>query len=400
MDAYIYDAIRTPRGAGKAGGGLSGVRPVALLAGLYRELAARTGVDPAVIDDIVLGCVTQVGEQGANLAKVAALYAGWSDRVPGMTLDRFCASGLDAVNLAAAKVSSGMEDLVVAGGVESMSRVPMMSDQGAWYSDPEVARATGFVHMGVSADLIATLDGVTRAQCDAWALRSHARASAARREGHFARSLVPVRDGSGAVVLERDEWIREGLTAEKLAALPAVFAEAGRRGGDAIALGRYPEAGAIAHVHTVASAPGVVDGAALVLIGNKAAGERYGLRARARVRSYANASVEPVVMLTAPAPATRKALARAGMSIGDVDRYEMNESFSAVVLRYLRELELDADRVNVDGGAIALGHPLGATGAVLLGTLLDALERDDRAVGVVAMCAGAGLGAATVIERV
>jgi acetyl-CoA C-acetyltransferase len=276
----------------------------------------------------------------------------------------------------------------------------MMSDKGAWFADPDVARATGFVHMGVSADLIATLDGVTREACDAWALRSHARAAAARRDGHFACSLVPVRDESGAVVLDRDEWIREGLTAAKLAALPAVFAEAGAKGGDAVALAKYPEAGAIAHVHTVGSAPGVVDGAALVLIGNRAAGARYGLKPRARVRAYANASVEPVLMLTAPAPATRKALARAGMSVGDVDRYEMNESFSAVVLRYLRALEIDEQRVNVDGGAIALGHPLGATGAVLLGTLLDALERDDKAVGVVAMCAGAGIGAATVIERV
>ncbi len=400
MDAYIYDAIRTPRGAGKARGGLAGVRPIELLAGLFRALAARTGVDPAVVDDVVLGCVTQVGEQGANLAKIAALYAGWSHAVSGVTLDRFCASGLDAVNLAAAKVSSGMEDLVVAGGVESMSRVPMMSDGGAWFTDQDVARATGFVHMGVSADLIATLDGVTREECDAWALRSHVRAAAARANGHFARSLVPVMGADGATVLDRDEWIREGLTAAKLAALPAVFADVGAQGGDARALARYPEAGAIAHVHTVASAPGVVDGAALVLIGNRAAGERHGLRPRARIRAYANASVEPVVMLTAPAPAARKALARAGMSVADVDRHEMNESFSAVVLRYVRELGLDADRVNVDGGAIALGHPLGATGAVLVGTLLDALERADRAVGVVAMCAGAGIGAATVIERV
>ncbi len=400
MDAYIYEAIRTPRGAGKPGGALSGVRPVELLATLFRELVARTAIDTAVIDDIVLGCVTQVGEQGANLAKVAALYAGWSDRVSGMTLDRFCASGLDAVNLAAAKVSSGMEDLVVAGGVESMSRVPMMSDKGAWFTDADVAQATGFVHMGVSADLIATLDGVSREECDAWALRSHERAAAARATGRFARSLVAVRDASGAVVCERDEWIREGLTAAKLAGMAAVFAEAGAKGGDAIALAKYPQAGAIRHVHTVASAPGVVDGAALVLVGNRAAGERYGLKPRARVRSFANASAEPVAMLTAPAPATRKALAKAGMGVGDVERFEMNESFSAVVLRYVRELELDAERVNVDGGAIAMGHPLGATGAVLVGTLLEAMERDGRGVGVVAMCAGAGIGAATVIERV
>lgn len=400
MDAFVYEAIRTPRGAGKPGGGLSGVRPVELLAGLFRELTARTAIDSAAIDDVVLGCVTQVGEQGANLAKVAALYAGWSEHVSGMTLDRFCASGLDAVNLAAAKVASGMEDLVVAGGVESMSRVPMMSDQGAWFADPEVARATGFVHMGISADLIATLDGVTREQCDAWALRSHERAAAARAAGRFARSLVPVHDAGGAVLLDRDEWIREGLSAAKLAALNPAFAEAGAKGGDAVARAKYPQAGEVRHVHTVASAPGVVDGAALVLVGNRAAGEKHGLRPRARVRAFANASAEPTIMLTAPAPATRKALAKAGLGVGDVGRFEMNESFSAVVLRYLRELELDPERVNVDGGAIAMGHPLGATGAVLLGTLLDGMERDGVGVGVVAMCAGAGIGAATVIERV
>lgn len=400
MEAYVYEAIRTPRGAGKAGGGLAGVSSIELLAGMFRALAARTGLDPSTVDDVLIGCVTQVGEQGANVAKIAALMAGWSDAVPAMTLDRFCASGLDAVNLAAAKVSSGMEELVVAGGVESMSRVPMMSDRGAWYADPAVARATGFVHMGVAADLVATLDGTTRDECDAWALRSHARAAAAWREGRFARAVVPVRDAAGEVVLARDEWIREGLTAAKLAALPAIFAEAGAKGGDAVALGRYPQLAAVDHVHTVASAPGVVDGAALVLIGSRAAGERLGLRPRARVRSYANASVEPVAMLTAPAPATERALARAGMTVADVDRHEVNESFSAVVLRYVRALGVDPERVNVDGGAIAMGHPLGASGALLVGALLESMERDDRAVGVVSMCAGAGLGAATVIERV
>lgn len=400
MDAYLYDALRTPRGAGKPGGALSAVTPIELVSTLLRALPTRMKIDSSVFEDLILGCVTQVGEQGANLARIAALSAGWSDAVSGMTLDRFCTSGLDALNLAATKVNSGMEELVVAGGVESMSRVPMMSDRGAWFTDPEVAKATGFIHMGIAADLIATLDRVSREECDAWALRSHQRAASAWSEGRFARSIVPVCDREGTVICARDEWVREGLSAEKLAKLSPAFAEAGAKGGDAVALGRYPEAGEIRHVHTVASAPGVVDGAALLLVGSRAAGERYGLKPRARVRAYANASVEPTIMLTAPAPATQKALARAGMSARHVDRFEVNESFSAVVLRYLRAMELDAERVNVDGGAIAMGHPLGATGAMLIGTLLDSMERDDLGVGVVAMCAGAGLGTATVIERV
>lgn len=397
MDAQIFDAIRTPRGNGRPGGAFHGKRPIELVGRLLRATQERTGVDPDLIDDLLLGCVTQVGEQGANIARTAILDAGFSDTIPGATLNRFCTSGLDAVNLAAAKVSCGMESLILAGGVESMSRVPMMSDNGAWFADPVVRERTRFIHMGVAADLIASLYGVTRAEADAFAVRSHHRAAKAVEEHRF-RSIIPVWTDSGEVAA--DERIRPEITVESLASRRPSFEDAGAAGADAVCLLAYPELAAVEHIHHSGSSPGMVDGASLVLVGTRAMGDRLGLRPRGRVRSWANAAVDPVVMLTAPIGATQLAVERAGITLGDVDAFEVNESFSATVLAWERALGVDPDKVNPNGGAIAMGHPLGATGGMLISAVLDELERVDGTFGLVTLCGGGGVGVATVIERV
>jgi acetyl-CoA C-acetyltransferase len=405
-EAFVYEAIRTPRGRGKADGALHEVSPVDLVVGLLHELQRRQpGLDPAGVDDVVLGIVTPINDQGADLARTAVLMAGWPDTVGGVQLNRFCSSGLEAVNQAAARVRSGWESLVVAGGVESMSRVPMGSDGGAWMHDPEVARVTGFVPQGVSADLIATIEGYRREDVDGYAVRSQPRAAAAWGSGAFDRSVVPVVGRAGTVVLQRDEHLRPGTTMESLAGLKPSFAGPGDR-FDAIALGKYgvgrshgPGVEAIEHVHTAGNSSGIVDGAAVVLVGSAEAGERHGLTPRARIVAAAVSGSEPTIMLTGPAPAARKALALAGLASADLDLVEMNEAFAAAVLRFQHDLGIDDDRLNVNGGAIALGHPLGATGAMLLGTVIDELERRDGRYGLVTLCVGGGMGVATVVER-
>ena len=397
-DAFVYDALRSPRGRGKETGALYTTRPVDLLAGTLRALTDRTGLDPQAIDDVVIGCVTQTGEQGACIARFAALGAGWGDAVPGVTTNRFCGSGLEAINHAACMVGSGHFDLVVAGGVESMSRVTMGADGGAIW-DARTQGELGGVPQGISADLLATLRGITRAEADAYALMSQRRAVAAQQRGAFANSLVPVRDELGAVLLAVDELPRADASLDKLAALKPAFTTLGRQFGmDALARRRYPQVEEIAHIHTAGNASGIVDGAAAVLIGSKEAGR--GLRPRARIRAMAVVGDEPVLMLTGPMPATRKALAKAGMTIGDIDLFEVNEAFAAVPLAYARELGVPLDKINVNGGAIAMGHPLGATGAMILGTVLDELERRDLNTALVTLCVGAGMGTATIIERV
>ena len=394
--AWIYEAVRTPRGRGRAEGALAEVSPITLVGGLLSALTER-GLDPAQVDDVVLGCVTQVGEQGTDIARMATLMAKWPHAVPGMTVSRFCTSGLDAVSQASARVMAGMDTMVVAGGVESMSRVPMFSDRGAWFADPAVARGTRFIHMGLSADLIATRDGRSREELDAWALRSHQRAASAWQKGHFDQSVIPVRRG-GETLLARDERIRPDLTLEALAERPASFAQMGAEGGDAMLRAAYPEVSEVAHPHSSGTSPGIVDGAGLVLVGSHEAGEAMGLTPRARVLAFAQAAVEPVIMLTGPVLATRKALSRAGLELDDIALWEINESFAGPTLHVMSELGCDPDRVNVDGGAIAMGHPLGATGGILVGTLVDALERRGGGRGVVTMCGGAGVAAALVIE--
>ncbi|MFG2080281.1 acetyl-CoA C-acetyltransferase [Micromonospora tulbaghiae] len=401
-DAFIYDALRTPRGRGKPTGSLHGVKPVSLITGLIEETLRRMpGLDPALIDDIVLGVVSPLGDQGADIARTAAVAAGLPDTVAGVQLNRFCASGLEAVNIAAQKVRSGWEDLVLAGGVESMSRVPMGSDGGAWALDPEVNYTTGFVPQGISADLIATIAGFDREAVDAYALQSQARAAKAWANGYFARSVVPVRDRNGLTVLDRDEHIRAESTAESLAALRPSFAEIGQKAGfDAVALQKYHWVERIEHVHTAGNSSGIVDGAALVVVGSEAAGAAAGLTPRARVLATALSGADTTIMLTGPAPAARKALAKAGLGVDDLDLVEINEAFAAVVLRFVADLGLNPDTVNVNGGAIAMGHPLGATGAMILGTLVDELERRGGRYGLATLCAGGGMGIATVIERI
>ncbi|MCF3102656.1 acetyl-CoA C-acetyltransferase [Streptomyces roseoverticillatus] len=401
-EAYVYDAIRTPRGRGKANGALHGTKPVDLVVGLIHELRRRLpGLDPAAIDDIVLGVVSPLGDQGSDIARIAAIAAGLPDTVAGVQENRFCASGLEAVNLAAAKVRSGWEDLVLAGGVESMSRVPMGSDGGAWFNDPMTNLDVNFVPQGIGADLIATLGGFTRTDVDAFAARSQENAAAAWKDGRFDRSVVPVRDRSGLVVLDRDEHPRPGTTVETLAGLKPSFAAIGEAGGfDAVALQQYHWVEKIDHVHHAGNSSGIVDGASLVAIGNRETGERYGLTPRARIVSAAVSGSDPTIMLTGPAPASRKALAKAGLTIDDIDLIEVNEAFSAVVLHFAREMGVGLDKINVNGGAIALGHPLGATGAMLLGTVIDELERRDGRYGLVTLCVGGGMGVATVVERV
>jgi acetyl-CoA C-acetyltransferase len=400
-EAYIYEALRTPRGRGRPDGALYQVKPVRLVVGLLQEMLGRNpGLDPARIEDVILGVVSPVGDQGGVISRAAAIAAGLPESVPGLQLDRFCASGLEAANVAAQKVRSGWDQLIVAGGVESMSRVPMGSDGGAWALDPETNDAFGFVPQGVSADLIATLGGFTREDCDGYALLSQDRAAKAWAGGHFARSVVPVTDRNGVLLLDRDEHMRPDTTPAGLAALAPAFAGVGEMGGfDAVALQKYHWLERIEHVHTAGNSSGIVDGAALVLIGSEQAGHDLGLTPRARIVSAAVVATEPTIMLTGPAPAARKALAVAGLRPQDIDLWELNEAFAAVVLRFAGELDLDVERLNVNGGAIAMGHPLGATGAMILGTLVDELERRDARRGLVTLCIGGGMGVATIVER-
>lgn len=400
-EAYVYDAIRTPRGRGKANGALHGTKPIDLVVGLIDALRERNpGLDPATIDDIVLGVVGPVGDQGSDIARIAAIAAGLPDTVAGVQENRFCASGLEAVNMAAAKVRSGWEDLVLAGGVESMSRVPMASDGGAWFNDPMTNWDTGFVPQGIGADLIATIEGFSRRDVDEYAALSQERAATAIKEGRFAKSVVPVTDRNGLVVLDQEEFVRPGTTADTLAKLKPSFADIGDLGGfDAVALQKYHWIEKIDHVHHAGNSSGIVDGASLVAIGTREAGERSGLAPRARIVSAAVSGSEPTIMLTGPAPATRKALAKAGLTIDDIDLIEMNEAFAGVVLRFVKDMGITLDRVNVNGGSIALGHPLGATGAMLLGTVIDELERQDKRYGLVTLCVGGGMGVATIVER-
>jgi acetyl-CoA C-acetyltransferase len=400
-EAFVYDAIRTPRGRGKDTGGLHSVKPVSLVIGLIDEIRRRyPELDPDQIEDLVLGVVSPIGEQGGDIARAAALAAGLPDTVAGVQLNRFCASGLEAVNVAAQKVRSGWEDLVLAGGVESMSRVTMGSDGGAWAMDPQTALDTGFAPQGIGADLIATLAGWSREDVDAYAATSQVRASKAWANNQFARSIVPVTDLNGTVVLETDELVRPQTTVESLGTLKPAFAGIGEAGGfDAVALQRYHWLESVEHVHTAGNSSGVVDGAALVLIGNEQAGRRNGLTPRGRIVSVALSGDDPTIMLTGPAPATRKALAKAGLTTGDIDLVEMNEAFAAVVLRFMADTGFEHDQVNVNGGAIAMGHPLGATGAMLIGTLLDELEHRDLRYGLVTLCVGGGMGIATILEK-
>src|ERR1700753_2907328 len=401
-EALVFDAVRTPRGKGKFNGSLHTTKPVDLVVGLMHETLVRNEkLDPAKIDDVVLGCVSPVGDQGADIAKTAAIKAGLPDTVAGVQLNRFCASGLEAVNVAAQKVASGWEDLVLAGGVESMSRVPMGSDGGAWAMDPETAYDTSFVPQGVSADLIPTVEEFSRDDVDAYAVRSQERASTAQAEGRFANSVVPVLDINDQVVLDHDEFIRAGTTVETLSGLKPSFAAMGEMGGfDAVALQKYHWVERINHVHTPGNSSGIVDGAALVAIGNEQTGAELGLRARAKVLATAVSGADPTIMLTGPAPASKKALAKAGLTVDDLDLVEINEAFAAVVLRFVRDMGLDMEKVNVNGGAIAMGHPLGATGGMILGTLIDELHRTGGRYGLATLCVGGGMGIATVVEAI
>ncbi|HXD66157.1 MAG TPA: acetyl-CoA C-acetyltransferase [Solirubrobacteraceae bacterium] len=401
-EPLIFDAIRTPRGKGKVNGSLHATKPVDLVVGLMHEALSRNPeLDPNRVDDVVLGCVTPIGDQGADIAKTAAIKACLPDTVAGVQLNRFCASGLEAVNIAAQKVASGWEDLVFAGGVESMSRVPMGSDGGAWAMDPETAYDTSFVPQGISADLIATVEDFSRDDVDAYAVRSQERASAAQAEGRFSGSVVPVLDINEQVVLDHDEFIRPGTTVETLAGLKPSFAAIGDMGGfDAVALQKYHWVEKINHVHTPGNSSGIVDGASLVVIGNEKTGSDLGLRARAKILATAVSGADPTIMLTGPAPASRKALDKAGLTVDDIDLIEINEAFAAVVLRYVKDMGWDMDKVNVNGGAIAMGHPLGATGGMILGTLVDELERQDKRYGLATLCIGGGMGIATIVERI
>ncbi|MFM7800658.1 MAG: acetyl-CoA C-acetyltransferase [Limnohabitans sp.] len=398
--AMVFDAVRTPRGKGKRDGSLHSVKPVDLLGGLLNQLQARHDFDTAEVDDVVMGCVSPVGEQGSVIPKTALLKAGWDVRVSGVQINRFCASGLEAVNLAAQKVASGWEDLVIAGGVESMSRVPMGSDGGAWSQDPATNAATGFTPQGIGADLIATMSGWGREDVDRFALTSQQRAAAAQAQGCFDRSVLPVLDEIGMPVLERDEFIKPRTTLEGLAALKASFADMGKMGFDAVALARYPHVERIDHVHTAGNSSGIVDGAAAVIIGSEAKGKALGLSPRGRIVATALSGADPTIMLTGPMPAARKALAKAGLSVDDIDLFEVNEAFAAVPMRFMHELHVPHEKLNVNGGSIALGHPLGATGAMLVGTLLDELERRKLKRGLITLCVGGGMGIATIIERV
>lgn len=400
-EAFVYDAIRTPRGRGKQTGSLHGTKPISLVVGLIEEIQRRNpGIDPELIDDVVLGVVSPIGDQGSDIAKTAAIASGLPDTVAGVQLNRFCASGLEAVNNAAARVRSGWEDAVLAGGVESMSRVPMGSDGGAWALDPETSFNTSFVPQGIGADLIATLEGFDREAVDGFAAESQTRAAKAWADNRFAKSIVPVLDRNGVTILDKDEHIRPNSTVESLGGLSSSFAGIGDMGGfDAVALQEYPWVERIDHVHTAGNSSGIVDGAALVLLGSESFGERVGLKPRARIVSAALSGADPTIMLTGPTPAVRKALAKASMTIEDIDLVEINEAFAAVPLKLMKDFGIPHDKVNVNGGAIAMGHPLGATGAMILGTVIDELEARQQRYGLATLCIGGGMGIATIVER-
>jgi len=400
-DAFILDAVRTPRGRGRPDGSLHSITPIQLAAQALGALRDRTSLDTSMVDDVVLGCVTPVGEQGADIARIATLVAGYAENVPGKQLNRFCASGLESVNTAAAQIMAGQSDMVIGGGVEHMSRCTMGMDGGAWAIDPAVAWPLYFIPQGISADLIATLEGFTREQVDAFAVESQRRAAHAQASGYFDRSVIPVKDVIGEVALAKDEYLRPGTSMADLAKLKPAFEMMGDQAGfNAVALMRYPQVEAINHVHTAGNSSGIVDGAAAVLVGSKKAAKKAGLTPRARIRAFASIGSEPTIMLTGPAGSARKALKRAGMKPGDIDLWEINEAFAAVVLRFVRDMGISLDIVNVNGGAIALGHPLGATGAVILGMVLDELERRNLSTALVTLCVGGGMGTATIIERV
>ncbi|MFV8783105.1 acetyl-CoA C-acetyltransferase [Microbulbifer sp. SA54] len=398
--AYIYDALRTPRGKGKKDGSLHEVKPVALGAGLLRALQQRHDLDTSRVDDVVMGCVSPVGEQGGDIAKTMVQFADWDESVAGVQLDRFCASGLEAVNIAAMKIASGWEDLVVAGGVESMSRVPMGVAGGAWINDPEVNVHGGTVPQGIGADTIATIEGWSREAVDAYALVSQQRAAAAQAQGFFDRSVVPVADLNGMTILEKDEFIKPNTTMDILGQLKPSFAAMGSIGFDDLMLRKYPHLPAVNHVHTPGNSSGIVDGASAVLIGSEQAGKDLGLTPRGRIVATAVLATDPTIMLIGPGPAAKKVLAKAGMTTSDIDLFEINEAFAAVALRFMKDLDISHEITNVNGGAIAMGHPLGATGAMLVGTMLDELERRNLKRGLVALCVGGGQGIATIIERV
>ncbi|MFT4769462.1 MAG: acetyl-CoA C-acetyltransferase [Glaciecola sp.] len=398
--AFIYDALRTPRSKGKPGGSLHEVKPLDLGAGLLRALQERHDLDTSYVDDVVMGCVTPIGEQGSDIAKMLVQNADWDESVAGVQLDRFCASGLEAVNIAAQKVASGWEDLVVAGGIESMSRVPMGSNGGPMSSDPAFAAKTGFVPQGIGADTIATLAGWSREDVDRFAVESQRRAAHARDNGYFDKSVVPVRDESGLLILERDDFIKPGTTIETLGGLNASFEMIGQFGFDDVILRKYPMLGHIDHVHTPGNSSGIVDGSSAVLIGSEKAGKDLGLTPRARIVATAVLATDPVIMLTGPGPAAKKCLEKAGMKKEDIDLWEINEAFASVALRYMQDLGIDHEVTNVNGGAIAMGHPLGATGAMLVSIMLDELERRDLRRGMLSLCVGGGMGISTIIERV
>ena len=400
-DAFIYDAIRTPRGRGKADGSLHEVTALNLAGQALAAIKDRNKLDPALVDDVVLGCVDPVGEAGGDIARAAALVAGFGDEVPGIQINRFCASGLDAVNFAAAEVMSGQHEMTIGGGAESMSRVGIGASGGAWPVDPSIAVTTYFLPQGISADLIATKYGFSRDDVDAYAVESQKRAAKAWDEGRFKNSIVPVKDVNGLTILAKDEHMRPGTTMQTLASLQPSFVQMGEMAGfDAVAVQRYPEVEAVNHVHTPGNSSGIVDGAGAVLIGSKAAGKAAGLKPRARIRQFANIGSEPAIMLTGPIPVSEKVLKKAGMTKKDIDLWELNEAFASVVLRYMQALNIPHDKINVNGGAIAMGHPLGATGAMILGTVLDELERRDKETALVTLCIGVGMGTATIIERV
>ncbi len=399
-EAYVFDAVRTPRGKGKKDGSLHEVKPINLLSGLLRDLQKRHQFDTAMVDDVVMGVVSPVGEQGSVIAKVAALKAGWDFQCAGVQINRFCASGLEAVNMAAQKVRSGWEDLVVAGGVESMSRVPIGSDGGAWAQDPETNMQTAFVPQGIGADLIATMEGFSRTDLDAYALESQRRAAYAQAQGYFEHSIMPVHDAVGNVILDKDEFIKPRTTLEGLASLKPAFEQMGAMGFDQVALSRYPQVERIFHVHHAGNSSGIVDGAAAVLIGSEAAAKQHGLTPRARIVATALSGADPTIMLTGPMPAARKALAKAGMTMDQMDLVEINEAFAAVAMRFMKEMKVPHEKTNVNGGAIAMGHPLGATGAMILGTLIDELHRRNLRYGMATLCVGGGMGIATIVERI
>jgi len=400
-EAFIYDHVRSPRGRGKKDGALHEVSTVQLAAGVLSAIRDRNQLDTETVGDVMLGCVDPVGEAGGDIARSAVFAAGFPDSVPGVQINRYCASGLDAVNLASAVVKGGHHDIVIAGGVESMSRVGMGAAGNAWAMDPQVALPGYFVPQGISADLIATKYGFSRTAVDAYAVESQKRAANAWEQGYFAKSVVPVQDINGITILARDEHLRPDTNMQGLAALAPSFTFYGEMGGfDAVGIQEHPDVEAIEHVHHAGNSSGIVDGAAAVLVGSKKAGRKAGLQPRARIRDYTNIGSPPAIMLTGPVDVTRKVLKKAGMSLGDIDLFEINEAFAAVVLRYLQAFELDPAKVNVNGGAIAMGHPLGATGAMILGTVLDELERRDLNTALVTLCIGAGMGTATIIERV